>query len=236
MRDSRLWLIPFGLAVLAVGCVGSMEITGTLWQAGDDDDSAIDDDDSAIDDDDVILDDDDVILDDDDMVGGPVFCGPTVEIGPDWSGGAAEVYTGEADIDIEYLTRGGVFTSEWHGCEAKHFYDDSGVYICGVKWTVVGDSYGEQLQSTQLISRFDMRFALEEYTCDSSHPDVGDRQVYFRLEVPYAGPELTVTWSTMINTQPTQMDDWTTSPWDDSDETPEEIDFTYHTALVASGD
>ena len=234
MSDSRLWLILAGVLLLAVGCIGSMEITGTLWQVGDDDDSSVDDDDSADDDD--TVDDDDIQPDDDDMVGGPVFCGPEAEPGPDWPGGAAMIYTGEADIDVEYLTRGGVFTADWNGCEAVHFFDEGGGYICGVKWTAVGDSYGEQLQGTQLISRFDMAFELSEYTCDSSHPDVGDRQIYFRLEVPYGGPELTVTSSELVNTQPTQMDPWTTSDWDDSDTTPEEIDFDYQTAVYASGD
>jgi hypothetical protein len=230
MRAPPHWFIVAGVGLLVAGCIGSLEVTGTLWQASDDDDSsAVDDDDSAV------VDDDDVVIDDDDMVGGPVFCGPTVEVGPEWTGGAAEVYTGEVEIDLNHAARGGAFSADWTGCEAKHFYDDQGEYICGILWDAYGPSYGEQLQSTRLISRFDMAFAMTENTCDSSHPDAGDRSTYFRLDLPYGGPLLTVMWSGQVNTQPAQMHDWTTAPWTDDDETPEEIDFSYHTALVASG-
>ena len=211
------------MLLLAAGCIGSFDVAGTLWATGpgDDDSSEPDDDDSA--------------SIDDDMVGGPVFCGPEVEIGPDWAGGAAEVYTGDTRIDLNHAARGGAFSGQWSGCEAKHFYDDAGGYICGILWEAEGPSYGEQLQTTQLISRFDMTFEMTENTCDSSHPDAGDRWTYFRLVVPYGGPLLTVTWSGQVNTQPDQMHDWATAPWADDDETPDDVDFSYQTTLVASG-
>jgi len=223
--------LPLGLLLVA-GCHGNMRISGPIWIFdGDDDDSgAPDDDDSSADDDDLTPPDDD-----DATPGGPVVCGPTVAPGDGWDV-AAHVFTGSADIELEYDERGGLFAAVWSGCEAKHFYDATGEYLCGIRWEAVGDSYGEQVQTTQLVSRFAMEFTLAESTCGLAHPEAEDRSLFFRITVSSdGGATIPITWSPDVNTLPDDMFDWAVADWKESEPFPDLLELLYFTAFEASG-
>ena len=230
------------LLLAGVGCRGTITFFGDLWlvdddDSADDDDSGDDDDSTVADDDDsTVGDDDDSTLGDDDDVTGPggqVFCGPDVDPGVS-PGAELAAYTGEATVELEHGLRGGFFEGTWSGCEAKHFFDAGGTYVCGIRWDVTGDSYGEQYQSTRLVTRFSMSFSLAENTCSPIHPDVFRPTTYYRMTVPYEEGTLEVTWSTDEGAFPNQMDEWFSLPWDgDDDEEPELIEVEYSTAFEA---
>ena len=229
----------FALLLPVGGCRGTITFFGDLWpvddddSASDDDDSVADDDDSG-DDDDTVADDDDSVGDDDDATGagGAVVCGAEVDPGAS-PGQELAAYTGEASIALEHGLRGGWFDATWAGCEAKHFFDLNGDYVCGIKWTVSGPSYGEQYQSTRLITRFTMSFALDENTCSPIHPDVFRPAIYYRLVVPYDEGTLEVLWSDDEGAFPNQMNAWVELPWDgEGEETPEDVAFGYSTPFV----
>jgi len=161
--------------------------------------------------------------------GGVVLCGLTVDPGVT-PGEELAAYSGEAAIEFEHSLRGGFFDGTWTGCEAKHFFDAGGQYVCGIKWSVNGTSYGEQYQSTRLVSRFVQSFSLVENTCSPIHPDVFRPTTYYRITVPYDEGTLEVLWSEDEGAFPNQMEDWTSLPWDgDGEEEPENIDFDYKT-------
>ena len=126
-------LLPFAAIALLLplgACGGSLSIGGPLWifgDGGDDDDSAGGgDDDDASDDDDTT------------PPSGPVVCGPTVQPGSSWEGTSTEGYTGDAVLTFEYEERGGLFSADWSGCEAKHFFGPDGESECGILWSAEG--------------------------------------------------------------------------------------------------
>ncbi len=216
------------LALLLLGCHGSVDVGGALWAGYDP--IEVDDDDTGDDDDATAGDDDDATA-----PGGEVSCGPEPTLDPSWEGTPAALYTGDAEVEVEYAARGGVFEASWTGCEALHFYDEFGEYFCGIRWSASGDSYAEQIQSSQIGSRFYMTFSLAENTCAPSDPQAEDRSVYFRLTVPDDGGELTVLTSSGVDTPADQMDVWASVPWEGLGPAPEEFDFEYSTATEASG-
>jgi|GEM_PF-2809736 len=237
-------LLSLGLLIAGVGaCRGTITFGGTLWP-DDDDDSASDDDDATANDDDATADDDDATADDDDSTigddddatgpGGPVFCGPEVSPSADQAGQALTVYTGDADVQFDHDARGGFFAAQWNGCEAKHFFDTDGEYVCGIKWTVAGPSYGEQYQTTRLVSRFTMDWTVADNTCAPTDPAVFRPDNYYRITVPYESGSLDVLVSANESTVPSQMDDWASVPWDgDGEDEPEEAQFEYATEFKA---
>ena len=238
-RQRTWWTRPGSVLLVlllgAAGCRGSLTFGGDLWplpESMDDDDSApTDDDDSAP------IDDDDSAIpgDDDDATGpgGPVFCGPEVVPGPEWSGQAVAGWTGDATVTFEHEARGGFFAARWTRCEAKHFFDASGSYVCGVVWSLVGDSYGEQYQDGQLVSRFSMEATVTTNTCSPTQTDVDRAPFYFRLTVPEDQGVLDVRWSTASDTNPSQMLPWLELPWDGAGEPrPDEVSFLYTRAFA----
>ena len=237
-------LVVLLLGALA-GCRGVLRFSGDLWltddddsAVSDDDDSAVsDDDDSAVGDDDDVANDDDVIGDDDDATptGGPVFCGPNLIPGSDSAGQAVSVYTGDARVAFDHDARGGFFAAEWTGCEAKHFFDTDGEYVCGIKWSVNGVSYGEQYQATRLVTRFTMDWTLDDNTCAATDPEVFRIDDYYRITVPYESGTLEVLVSDDDSTVPAQMDEWAELPWDGAgDDEPDLVEFDYATSFSPS--
>ena len=207
------------LTLGAVGCRGQITFFGDLWLLDDDDSSADDDDTTAGDDDDAT------------GPGGPVVCGQTPDPGVT-PGAEMAAYSGDAVIALEHELRGGFFSGTWSGCEAKHFFDAAGSYVCGIKWAVSGPSYGEQYQTTRLVSRFTLGFSLLENTCSPIHPDVFRPTTYYRITLPFEEGTLEVLWSDDEGAFPAQMEPWTSLPWDgDGDQEPELIEFEYETAF-----
>ncbi len=223
-------LLPFAAIALLLplgACGGSLSIGGPLWifgDGGDDDDSAgVGDDDDASDDDDTT------------PPSGPVVCGPTVQPGSSWEGTSTEVYTGDAVLTFEYEERGGLFSADWSGCEAKHFFGPDGESECGILWSAEGTSYGEQVQPSGLVSRFRMEFLVEESSCGLAHHDAEDYELFFRVSLTEGDDGLiSITWSEASNTQPANMEPWTTLEWDGKEQ-PDEVAFDYFTDFVASG-
>jgi hypothetical protein len=219
------------LLLLGAACHGTLTVAGTLWPPGDDD-SAADDDDATTppDDDDATTPPDD----DDDSTGGPVSCGPDPdEPGPAWDGVASASSTGHAEIDFEYGARGALFSAAWTGCEARHYFYESGEYRCGILWEASGASYGEQYGSSAVIVRFAMFMALSESTCGSSHPDAEDRDLYFRLSLPFEDGEAELRWSNDESAPASQMPLWALVPWEGQGLEPDDVVLDYRTAFSA---
>ena len=239
---ARVCALLLVLLLLAVaGCRGQILFFGDLWPVLDDDDSSSDDDDATVDDDDSGADDDDSTAGDDDVgddddvtgPGGEVACGPTVDPGVT-PGEEMAAYSGQALVTLEHELRGGFFSGTWAGCEARHFFDAGGSYVCGIKWSVSGVSYGEQYQSTRLVSRFTQSFSLLENTCSPIHPDVFRPTIYYRITVPFGEGTIDVLWSDDAGAFPNQMDEWTSLPWDgEGEDEPEIIEFEYQTEFAA---
>jgi hypothetical protein len=218
-------LLPLILGLfLVTGCGGELRFGGTL---GTDDDDTADDDDSSNDDD---------AADDDDSEsqGDPVFCGPTPSPGSSRNPQALRVFTGLGDVlfDWDDEERGGVFGADWSGCEALHRFDENGDYVCGILWTAMGNSYGEQLLSESLVSRFDMDFLLTDNTCGDS-PEAEDRQSFFRLELPFSGDVATIRRSTEPNALPAQMEEWASASIPADDPFPDSLELEYFTQFFS---
>jgi hypothetical protein len=216
-----------------VGCRGTIRFGDPLWL--DDDDSATtDDDDATTDDDDATTDDDDATTDDDDATapGGPVVCGPDGTEPPVNPSGPQSRTTGSAAVSFDHA-RGGSFSATWTGCEARHFFSTDGDYVCGVRWTVAGQSYGETVQQTRLVSRFTMDWSIDENTCAPNDPAAFRADDYYRLIVPYEQGTLEVWISDNQSATPAQMDEWASLPWDgEGEEEPDDISFEYLTAFT----
>ena len=214
-----------GLFLLAA-CGGDLRFEGGLGD--DDDDDAADDDDSS--------DDDDAADDDDDSTGqgGPVFCGPTPSPGSSGQSEPLRVFTGLGDVlfDWDDEERGGVFGADWSGCEALHRFDRDGEYVCGILWTAMGTSYGEQILSQSLVSRFDIDFLLTDNTC-GDYPEAEDRQSFFRLELPFDGAIAQILRSTEPNSLPAQMDEWASASIPIDDPFPDSLELEYFTQFFA---
>ena len=198
---------------LCVGCHGALEIITPL---------GVDDDDSAL------VDDDDATFD------GPVSCGPTLAPGSAWAGVAVEAYTGSAAIEFDYEGRGGLFSADWTGCEAKHFFDEDGEVICGIRWAATGGSYGEQSLSTGQVAWFAMTFDIDQESCGADHPDSEDRAVFFRVTIPFEGDVVGITWSDQVDTPASDMLPWVSPPYDNQGPMPDEVLLEYAIPFVAS--
>ncbi|MCO4771340.1 MAG: hypothetical protein KDA24_15000 [Deltaproteobacteria bacterium] len=232
------------VGLLLGGCRGLISFGGDLWLTDDDDSSSANDDDATANDDDATGDDDDATANDDDATGddddatgpgGPVLCGPNVAPGSDWAGQSTSAYTGDARVTFDHDARGGFFGAQWTGCEAKHFFDADGEYVCGIKWSVVGPSYGEQYQTTRLVSRFAMGWVVDDNTCAPGDPEVSRPMDFYRITVPYDSGSLVVLVSDDEATVPAQMDDWVELGWDgDGDDEPDMVEFDYSTPFSAT--
>ncbi len=212
--------------MLLAGCTGTLRLGGWVPDRGDDDDSAVTDDD-----DDLTPANDDDAADDDDatIAGGEVFCGLELAAMGD---GALTAVTGDAFVELDFGSGGPEFEALWSGCEARHWWDAAGNYVCGIRWDVASEAYVTQRQATALVMRFTATFTESDNTCYPGHPQGGDFTADFRLRVPYDDGELELLRAPQPNTPPAQMQPWAELGWTGQGEEPADLDFAYDTGFT----